>query len=143
MTHNDLAKPLNWWTTVDGRAALIDTQLVTIFTRRSRLFTMMAHGDLRHLLEQKRSFRKAALTPAEKRLLATKSLPARIWMKTFKPIYNLVTRGVFNWSGRTDCGSHRCTNTTLQKSLQTARRDENRCIPESRPRLRPSGSGPA
>ena len=98
VTHNDLAKPQNWLVTPDGRAALIDMQLATIFKRRSRLFRMMAREDLRHLLKQKRSFCKEALTPSEKRLLATKSVPARVWMRTFKPVYNLVTRGVFNWS---------------------------------------------
>ena len=98
VTHNDLAKPQNWLMTPDGRAALIDMQLATIFKRRTRLFRMMAREDLRHLLKQKRSFCKAALTPSEKRLLATKSVPARVWMRTFKPVYNLVTRGVFNWS---------------------------------------------
>ena len=98
VTHNDLAKPQNWLVTPDGRAALIDMQLATIFKRRGRLFRMLAREDLRHLLKQKRSFCKAALTPAEKRLLATKSMPARVWMRTFKPIYNLVTRGLFNWS---------------------------------------------
>ena len=98
VTHNDLAKPQNWLMTPDGRAALIDMQLATIFKRRSRLFRMMAREDLRHLLKQKRSFCKAALTPSEKRLLATKSLPATVWMRTFKPVYNVVTRGVFSWS---------------------------------------------
>ena len=98
VTHNDLAKPQNWLMTPDGRAALIDMQLATIFKRRTRVFRMMAREDLRHLLKQKRSFCKAALTPSEKRLLATKSVPARVWMRTFKPVYNLVTRGVFNWS---------------------------------------------
>ncbi|MEF2546250.1 serine/threonine protein kinase [Aurantimonas sp. E1-2-R+4] len=98
ITHNDLAKPQNWLITPDGTAALIDMQLATIFARRSKLFRLMAREDIRHLLKQKRSFCPQALTPAEKKLLATKSLPARLWMQTFKPIYNAITRGLFNWS---------------------------------------------
>ena len=98
VTHNDLAKPQNWLITPDGRAALIDMQLATVFRRRGALFRLLAREDLRHLLKQKRSFCKAELTPSEKRLLANKSLPARLWLKTGKPVYNLVTRGVFRWS---------------------------------------------
>ncbi|MEF2550546.1 serine/threonine protein kinase [Aurantimonas sp. A2-1-M11] len=98
ITHNDLAKPQNWLMTPDGKAALIDMQLATVFPRRTRLFRLLAREDLRHLLKHKRSFCREALTPAERRMLATKSLPARIWMASFKPVYNLVTRGIFNWS---------------------------------------------
>ncbi|MEF2073711.1 serine/threonine protein kinase [Consotaella aegiceratis] len=98
VTHNDLAKPQNWLITPDGHAALIDMQLATIFKRRTALFRLMAREDLRHLLKQKRSFCKAALTPRERQLLAVKSVPARLWLKTGKPVYNLVTRGLFRWS---------------------------------------------
>jgi len=98
ITHNDLAKPQNWLMTPDGKAALIDMQLATFFPRRSRLFRLLAREDLRHLLKHKRSYCREALTPSEKRMLATKSLPARIWMATFKPVYNMITRGIFNWS---------------------------------------------
>ena len=98
ITHNDLAKPQNWLMTPDGKAALIDMQLATFFPRRTRLFRLLAREDLRHLLKHKRSFCREALTASEKRMLATKSLPARVWMATFKPVYNMVTRGIFNWS---------------------------------------------
>ncbi|MCW4114294.1 serine/threonine protein kinase [Aurantimonas sp. MSK8Z-1] len=98
ITHNDLAKPQNWLMTTEGRAALIDMQLATVFRHRGKLFRLLAREDLRHLLKQKRSFCRAALTPAEKRMLAAKSLPAQVWMKTVKPLYNLVTRGLFRWS---------------------------------------------
>ena len=98
ITHNDLAKPQNWLMTPDGKAALIDMQLATFFPRRTRLFRLLAREDLRHLLKHKRSFCREALTASEKRMLATKSLPARVWMAAFKPVYNMVTRGIFNWS---------------------------------------------
>ena len=98
VAHNDLAKPQNWLVTADGRAALIDMQLASVFRRRTRLFRLLAREDLRHLLKQKRTWCREALTPAEKRLLAKRSLPARLWMRTFKPVYNGVTRGIFRWS---------------------------------------------
>ncbi|MEX6506566.1 RIO1 family regulatory kinase/ATPase [Jiella sp. M17.18] len=98
VTHNDLAKPQNWLITPDGRAALIDMQLATVFRRRGPMFRLMAREDLRHLLKQKRSFCKEHLTASEKKILATKSVPARVWLRTGKPVYNLVTRGVFGWS---------------------------------------------
>jgi hypothetical protein len=98
ITHNDLAKPQNWLMTPQGEAAVIDFQLASLHRRRNWRFRLMAYEDLRHLLKQKRSFAPQLLTPKEKRILATKSLPARIWLKTFKPVYNGITRGVFNWS---------------------------------------------
>ncbi len=98
ITHNDLAKPQNWLMTPDGRAAVIDFQLASLHRRRNWRFRLMAYEDLRHLLKQKRSFAPHLLTPKEKHILATKSLPARIWLKTVKPVYNAVTRGLFRWS---------------------------------------------
>ena len=98
ITHNDLAKPQNWLMTPDGEAAVIDFQLASLHKRRNWRFRLMAYEDLRHLLKQKRSFAPDLLTAKEKRILATKSLPARIWLKTVKPVYNAVTRGLFRWS---------------------------------------------
>ena len=98
ITHNDLAKPQNWLMTPDGLAAIIDFQLASLHKRRNWRFRLMAYEDLRHLLKQKRSFAPHLLTATERRILATKSLPARIWLKTVKPVYNFITRGIFNWS---------------------------------------------
>jgi hypothetical protein len=98
VTHNDLAKPQNWLMTPEGSAAVIDFQLASLHRRRNWRFRLMAYEDLRHLLKQKRSFAPDLLTAREKRILATKSLPARIWLKTVKPVYNAVTRGLFKWS---------------------------------------------
>ncbi|MBR9650208.1 phosphotransferase [Thalassovita aquimarina] len=96
--HNDIAKPQNWLMTPDGRAAVIDFQLASVHRRRGKLFRIAAREDLRHMLKQKRSFARALLTPAEKKMLARKSLPSRIWMATGKKLYNFVTRRLMNWS---------------------------------------------
>ncbi len=98
VTHNDLAKPQNWLVTPDGRAALIDFQLASVFRRRNRLARLLAYEDVRHLLKQKRSYARHLVTPFERRVLKRKSLPARIWMRTGKVAYNFVTRSMMNWS---------------------------------------------
>ena len=98
VTHNDIAKPQNWLMTPDGRAAVIDFQLASVHRRRGTLFRTMAREDLRHLLKQKRAYAPHLLTPAEHRMLATKALPARIWMATGKRLYNFITRRLMNWS---------------------------------------------
>ena len=98
VTHNDIAKAQNWLMTPGGRAAVIDFQLASVHRRRGPLFRLMAREDLRHLLKQKRAFAAHLLTPAERKMLARKALPARLWMATGKRLYNLVTRRLMNWS---------------------------------------------
>ncbi len=98
VTHNDLAKPQNWPMTPEGEAAVIDFQLASVHRRRGALYRMMAYEDFRHLIKQKRAFARHLMTPTEKRVLARRSLPSRIWLATGKKVYNFVTRGIFNWS---------------------------------------------
>ncbi len=98
VTHNDIAKPQNWLMTPEGRAAVIDFQLASVHHRRGPYFLTMAREDLRHLLKQKRAFAPDLLTPSEKRMLARKSLPSRVWMATGKRLYNFITRRMFDWS---------------------------------------------
>jgi len=98
VTHNDIAKPQNWLMAPDGRAAVIDFQLASVHRRRGKMFRVMAREDLRHLLKQKRNFAPHLLTATERRMLAQKALPTRIWMATGKRAYNLVTRRLMNWS---------------------------------------------
>ena len=38
------------------------------------------------------------MTATEKRILARRSLPSRLWMANGKKLYNLITRGLFSWS---------------------------------------------
>ena len=98
VAHNDIAKPQNWLMTPDGRAAVIDFQLASVHRRQGRWFRVLAREDLRHLLKQKRSFADGLLVPSERKMLARKSLPSRIWMATGKRAYNFVTRRLMNWS---------------------------------------------
>lgn len=100
LTHNDLAKEQNWLRTPDGRAALTDFQLATRFSRRHALFRLAAYEDLRHLLKHKRRYAPDSITASERRILARKSWPTRIWMATGKRVYYWVTRGLLNFTDR-------------------------------------------
>jgi hypothetical protein len=102
--HNDLAKEQNWLRGNDGRAYLTDFQLASRFRRRNRLFRIAAYEDLRHLLKHKQRYAPAAITAAERRVLARKSLLTRLWMGTGKRVYQLVTRGVFGFTDREGSG---------------------------------------
>ncbi len=97
ISHNDLAKEQNWLRSPDGRAYLLDFQLAWVYRRRGWLFRMAAYEDLRHFLKHKRRYLPDAVTPAEQRVLARKSLPTRIWMMTGKKLYLLVTRGLLGF----------------------------------------------
>ena len=107
--HNDLAKEQNWLRGSDGRAYLTDFQLAVCFSKRSKLFRAAAYEDLRHLLKHKRTYAAEALTPAERKMLARKSIVARVWLATGKKVYNALTRGVFNFTDR-EGGGRRLVN---------------------------------
>ena len=108
IAHNDLAKEQNWLYAQDrnqdksqdkngaqqSRAYLTDFQLAACFRRRSHLFRIACYEDLRHLLKHKRRYAPDALTAAERRVLARKSLITRIWMATGKKVYYAITRGL-------------------------------------------------
>src|SRR5580692_9132585 len=108
IAHNDLAKEQNWLYAQDrnqdksqdkngaqqSRAYLTDFQLAACFRRRSHLFRIACYEDLRHLLKHKRRYAPDALTPAERRVLARKSLITRAWMATGKKVYYAITRGL-------------------------------------------------
>lgn len=98
LTHNDLAKQPNWLRSPEGSAILTDFQLATLFPRRGRTFRMFAYEDLRHLLKHKRRYCGDLLTATERRILDRKMLPARVWMATGKPVYNMITRGILHYS---------------------------------------------
>ena len=107
--HNDLAKEQNWLRGSDGRAYLTDFQLAVCVKTRGRLFRIAAYEDLRHLLKHKRSYAPDALTAKERKILAHKSLVARIWLMTGKKVYRAITRGIFNFTDR-EGGGRRLVN---------------------------------
>jgi serine/threonine protein kinase len=107
--HNDLAKEQNWLRGVDGQCYLTDFQLAACFRTRSRIFRIAAYEDLRHLLKHKRSYAPEALTPMERKILARKSLVARVWLMTGKKVYRAITRGLFNFTDR-EGGGRRLVN---------------------------------
>jgi predicted Ser/Thr protein kinase len=107
VVHNDLAKEPNWLVTPSGRPALVDFQLAWTARRRGRLFRALAHDDLRHLLKHKRSYLPARLTARERRILATPSLPSRLWMRTGKQVYLFITRRILHWADREGAGDRR------------------------------------
>jgi AMP-binding enzyme len=103
--HNDLAKEQNWLRGSDGRAYLTDFQLAARFSRRTWLFRVAAYEDLRHLLKHKRRYLPDALTAAERRVLANKSLLTRIWMATGKKVYYAITRNILHVTDREGGGT--------------------------------------
>src|SRR5262249_4456266 len=103
--HNDLAKEQNWLRGRDGRAYVTDFQLAARFSRRSWLFRIAAYEDLRHLLKHNRRYAPEALTAAEHRVLARKSLPTRVWMARGKKLYYLITRDVLRVTDREGGGT--------------------------------------
>ena len=100
VVHNDLAKEPNLLVRNDRSPAFIDFQLAWHNPRRSRLFRLLAHEDVRHLLKHKRTYCPDRLTAREKRILANPSLPSRLWMRTIKPVYLFVTRRLLGWADR-------------------------------------------
>ncbi len=107
VVHNDLAKEPNWLVTVDGAPALVDFQLAWTARKRGRLFRALAHDDLRHLLKHKRTYLPDRLTARERRVLATRSVPSRLWMRTGKRLYLFVTRRILHWADREGAGDRR------------------------------------
>ncbi|HZW59805.1 MAG TPA: hypothetical protein VFE85_05880, partial [Woeseiaceae bacterium] len=99
-----LAKEPNLLVSPHGHAAFIDFQLASYRPRRDRLFRLLAHEDLRHLLKHKRSYRPDLLTARERRILASPSLLSRLWMRTVKPVYLFITRRLLGWADREGAG---------------------------------------
>jgi RIO-like serine/threonine protein kinase len=100
VVHNDLAKEPNLLVTSNGQPAFVDFQIAIASPRRGRLFRTLAYDDLRHLLKHKRTYCPQALTQREQRILQNPSLPAKIWMRTGKPIYLFITRRILGWADR-------------------------------------------
>jgi hypothetical protein len=100
VVHNDLAKEPNLLVTENARPAFVDFQMAWHAPRRGRLFRILGYDDLRHLLKHKRTYCADGLTARQRRILATPSLPSRLWMRIVKPPYLFVTRRVLGWADR-------------------------------------------
>jgi RIO-like serine/threonine protein kinase len=117
LVHNDLAKEPNWLVSADGRPALVDFQLAMRPRYRGRLFRMLAHDDLRHLLKHKRTYCPQHLTAREREILARRSPLASAWAKTGKPVYRFVTRRLLGWADREGAGDRGAVQgSTVSKS---------------------------
>jgi len=117
LVHNDLAKEPNWLVTADGRPALVDFQLAMRPRFRGRLFRMLAHDDLRHLLKHKRTYCPQHLTAREHAILARRSPLAAAWARTGKPVYRFVTRRLLGWADREGAGDRGAVQgSTVSKS---------------------------
>ena len=104
VVHNDLAKEPNLLVLDNGSPGIIDFQLAQVSRKRTRLFRLAAREDIRHLLKHKRSYCKAALTQRELGILASPSLPSRLYMATLKPVYLFLTRRILGWADREGAG---------------------------------------
>ena len=104
VVHNDLAKEPNLLVRNDGTPAFVDFQLARYAPGRGRLFRRLGYEDLRHLLKHKRTYCPQYLTRRELAILANPSLPSRIWMRTIKPVYLLITRRLLGWADREGAG---------------------------------------
>ena len=104
ITHNDTHKPPNWIVRDDGSLALIDFQLARVHLRRGLWFRTLAREDFRHLLKQQQRFRPGSLSARGQQMLTDKALTARVWRRTVKPVYRLVTRKLLHWQDREGAG---------------------------------------
>jgi len=105
VVHNDLAKEQNWLRDERGLPQMTDFQLAHTSSRRSKVFRLAAHEDLRHLLKHKRKYAPAALTTRERKILDNKSWPARVWMATGKQLYIFITRRLIGYMDREGSGA--------------------------------------
>jgi RIO-like serine/threonine protein kinase len=100
VVHNDLAKEPNLLVAANGQPAFVDFQMAWHAPGRGRLFRLLGYDDLRHLLKHKRTYCAHRLTERQRRILATPSLPSRLWMRIVKPPYQFVTRRLLGWADR-------------------------------------------
>jgi len=100
VVHNDLEKPENWLAISDEQAGIIDFQLAYHSVKRGRIFRWSVGEDIRHLVKQKNRYSRENMTEQELLILNNKSGFGRFWSNYAKPVYNFVTRKIFNYSDR-------------------------------------------
>lgn len=97
--HNDLHKEQNVIAGADGYPHLIDFQLASVHRRRGRLFESRVRDDLRHVQKHRRRYTRDGRGPAGEEQRGRghgvqRSLVARAWRRSGKPLYNWLTRRV-------------------------------------------------
>lgn len=99
--HNDLHKEQNVVVGRSGFPELLDFQLASVHRARGRVFASRARDDLRHVEKHRRRYTRSGRGPdgaheptrgAGREL--PRSLVARVWRRTGKPLYNALTRGL-------------------------------------------------
>ena len=100
VVHNDLEKPENWLVTDKGLPAIVDFQIAFFLPKKGAIYRVAAREDVRHLVKQKSRFFPENLSEEEKAILRQKSLFARVWDRTFKPVYHFITRKLLGYSDR-------------------------------------------
>ncbi len=104
VVHNDLAKEPNFLVRPNGMPAIVDFQIAWTSARRSKLFRLAAREDLRHLLKHKRTYCPQYLTTRERSILEHPGIAALVWSRTFKPVYQFITRRLLGWADREGAG---------------------------------------
>jgi predicted Ser/Thr protein kinase len=100
VVHNDLEKPENWLVISDQVAGIIDFQLAFHSKKRGKIYRWCVGEDIRHLVKQKNRYSKENMTDEELQILKNKSGFGRFWSNRVKPVYNFITRKIFNYSDR-------------------------------------------
>lgn len=99
--HNDLEKPENWIVLKNGEPGIIDFQLAMHMNHQNNyFFKRLSFEDVRHTLKNKKRYCTEALTEEEAALKNRRSALNKFWRYGFKPVYNFVTRKIFNYSDR-------------------------------------------
>ena len=99
--HNDLEKPENWIVQEDGTPGIIDFQIAMHMSgQKNYFFKRLSFEDIRHTLKNKNRYCVDKLTPEEAVLKDRRSALNRFWRHGFKPVYNFITRKIFNYSDR-------------------------------------------
>ncbi len=92
--HNDLHKEPNVLVSPEGHPQLVDFQLASIHAARGRTFRVRVAEDLRHVKKHQRFYERALGVAGPRPLARRASIGAWLWMRTGKPLYNLITRRI-------------------------------------------------
>jgi predicted Ser/Thr protein kinase len=100
IVHNDLEKPENWIVMDNGEPGLIDFQLAKYFSKKTFLFKLLKNVEIRHVIKSKKQFCNRPLSPSELSILNSRGRIHKFMIQFIKPMYNFITRKIFNYSDR-------------------------------------------